>query len=74
MRTFNPFAPPIIPRDSALPSRRHSMDREPDAEEEEASKAEQRGRERIRGNSTTSAAPNATSVTGASARKAKGAS
>ena len=73
MRTFNPFAPPIIPRDSALPSRRHSMDREPDAEEEKASKAE-RGRERIRGNSTTSALPNATSVTGASARKAKGAS
>ena len=44
MSTFNPFADPIVPRDSALPSRVHSMRR------------------------------NAPSVTGASVRKAKGAS
>lgn len=69
MSTFNPFADPIVPRESALPSRRHSMDREQDAEEEEASETE-RGPERMRGNSTTSATVrNAPSVTGALARK-----
>ena len=68
MSTFNPFADPIGPRESVLPSRRHSMDREQDAEDE-ASKNE-RGPERIRGNFTTAASRrNAPSVTGALARK-----
>ncbi len=68
MRTFNPFADPIVPRDSALPSRVHSMDREQATEEEMASKTE-------RENSTPAATPrNAPSVTGALPRKAKGAS